>query len=557
MVNEHSMMTRSQTKLPQSNKDKEPSCNDKNSSEMDVIRRTTLNTYLKAKKNLIKKKKVENDTESLIKSSQTAKNAFQQLKLASKKSNKKILDTEEDLTPLKDGIRRAFSKALGIPIDKFTIKNKNSSYDDYDDYDDYEDYNEEYLMKLKPKERKRLRKLEKEVDKINNEKPPNKYKILDMPNLDMKTKALLVSKNESLEMMEEGNGEYYKIKEWLDALIRVPFGKYYEMPVKFPSEDDSPKNIEIANNKISSYMFDIQKHLNAAVYGHDEAKNVILELIGQWITNPDAVPQVIALQGPPGNGKTSLAKDGIAKALGRPFRMISLGGATDASYLDGHGFTYEGSVPGRVVSILQETRCMNPVIFFDELDKVSDSSKGQEIIGALTHLTDHSQNHEWHDRYFSGIDFDLSKALLIFSFNDEESLHPVLKDRIRIVRTKGHDLKSKLIIAKDYMIPKIMENIKMNKEHVIFDDNVIEHIISIYAHEEKGVRKLKQCIESIIMKINIINLVNKGNLDKEKPNIKFNIKDFKLPIKITNEIADNLIKDMKDNSNQPPPHMYI
>ena len=107
------------------------------------------------------------------------------------------------------------------------------------------------------------------------------------------------------------------------------------------------------------------------------------------------------------------------------------------------------------------------------------------------------------------------------------------------------------------MIPKIMENIKMNKEHVIFDDNVIEHIISIYAHEEKGVRKLKQCIESIIMKINIINLVNKGNLDKEKPNIKFNIKDFKLPIKITNEIADNLIKDMKDNSNQPPPHMYI
>jgi len=304
-------------------------------------------------------------------------------------------------------------------------------------------------------------------------------------------------------------------------------------------------------------MFDIQKDLNAAVYGHDEAKNVILELIGQWISNPDAVPQVIALQGPPGNGKTSLAKDGIAKALGRPFRMISLGGATDSSYLDGHGFTYEGSVPGRVVSILQETHCMNPVIFFDELDKVSDSSKGQEIIGALTHLTDHSQNHEWHDRYFSGIDFDLSKALIIFSLNDEEALHPVLKDRIRIIRTKGHDLKSKLIIAKDYMIPKIMENIKMEKENLIFEDNVIEHIVSTYTNEEKGVRKLKQCIESIIMKINIINLVNKGNLDEEKPNIKFNIKDFKLPIKITNEIADNLIKDMKDNSNQPPPHMYI
>ena len=304
-------------------------------------------------------------------------------------------------------------------------------------------------------------------------------------------------------------------------------------------------------------MFDIQTQLDKAVYGHEDAKNVVLELIGQWITNPDAIPQVIAFQGPPGNGKTSLAKEGIAKALGRPFKMISLGGATDASYLDGFGFTFEGSVPGRIVSILQETQCMNPVIFFDELDKVSDSSKGQEIIGSLTHLTDPTQNHEWHDKYFSGIDFDLSKALFIFSFNDENSIHPALKDRIRIIRTKGHNLKDKLTIAKNYMIPKIMENIKMKEENIIFSEDILEHIINNYTSDEKGVRKLKQCLESIIMKINIIYLINKGNIEKEKPNIKFNINNFKLPIKVDKEIADNLIKNMKHKSDAPPEGMYV
>ena len=252
------------------------------------------------------------------------------------------MDEDEDFEPLKEGIRQAFSKALGIPINK----NNSQIYNSYeDDYFNYNVANEEYLLKLKPKDRKRLKKLEKEVEKINSEKPPNKYKILDMPNLDIKTKAVLVNKNEVLEEMEEGNGEYYKLKEWLDSLMRVPFGKYYEMEVKIPSEKDSKKKIELANNNISNYMFSIQKQLDSAVYGHDEAKNVILELIGQWITNPNAIPQVIALQGPPGNGKTSLAKEGIAKALNRPFRMISLGGATDSSYLDGFGFTFEGSMP--------------------------------------------------------------------------------------------------------------------------------------------------------------------------------------------------------------------
>ena len=132
--------------------------------------------------------------------------------------------------------------------------------------------------------------------------------------------------------------------------------------------------------------------------------------MAQWISNPNSVSSVIALQGPPGVGKTSILKHGLAKALKRPFSFIALGGATDASFLEGHGFTYEGSMYGRIASILMETKCMNPIIFFDELDKISETKHGEEIIGILTHLTDSTQNSTYHDKYFEGIDLDLSKT---------------------------------------------------------------------------------------------------------------------------------------------------
>ena len=119
--------------------------------------------------------------------------------------------------------------------------------------------------------------------------------------------------------------------------------------------------------------------------------------------------------GPMGNGKTTLVKEGIAKMINRPFEFISLGGATDSCYLDGHSYTYEGSIPGKIVDIVKKAKCMNPVIYFDELDKVSETPKGEEIINLLIHLTDFSQNDHFIDKYYNNIPIDLSKALFIFS----------------------------------------------------------------------------------------------------------------------------------------------
>ena len=128
----------------------------------------------------------------------------------------------------------------------------------------------------------------------------------------------------------------------------------------------------------------------------------ILQVLGKWIKNPSSLGNVLALQGPMGNGKTTLVKEGIAKAINRPFAFIALGGASDSAFFDGHSYTYEGSHWGRIIDILIESKCMNPVIYFDELDKVSETHKGDEIIHLLTHLTDPSQNSLFQDNYFPG-----------------------------------------------------------------------------------------------------------------------------------------------------------
>ena len=137
-------------------------------------------------------------------------------------------------------------------------------------------------------------------------------------------------------------------------------------------------------------MENAQKTLDDAVFGLNDAKMQIIQMLGQWITNPDAIGTAIAIKGPMGTGKTTLVKDGISKILGREFAFIALGGATLVVFLEGHSYAYEGSTWGKIVDILIQCKSMNPVIYFDELDKISNTPKGEEIASVLTHLTDTS-----------------------------------------------------------------------------------------------------------------------------------------------------------------------
>ena len=281
----------------------------------------------------------------------------------------------------------------------------------------------------------------------------------------------------------------------------------------------------------------------------------ILQVLGKWIRNPKSHGNVLALQGPMGNGKTTLVKEGIAKSINRPFAFIALGGASDSSYFDGHSYTYEGSHWGRIIDILIESKCMNPIIYFDELDKISETHKGEEITHLLTHLTDPSQNSLFQDNYFPGIHIDLSKALFIFSFNDENRIDRILKDRMYVINTKGFKTDDKLLICKEYIIPEILDTYLFNTGDIEFTEESIRYIIDNYTLKEEGVRNLKRCLETVVSKINIYNLCNNGSSDK-KVSLTFEIKDFKIPIRVNEDIVRDLISSKEDKS-RPPEHMYL
>lgn len=315
---------------------------------------------------------------------------------------------------------------------------------------------------------------------------PLSFKILNSK-LDTITKKMIMAKIDQFKMMHSHSGEYFKLRTWLNSVYRLPIDKYCKLPI-----DDITDKVKCTN-----FLDEVRDSFNRTVYGHNEAKEQILCIIAQWMSNPSSRGHCIGIQGAMGVGKTSFIKDGLSKALGIPFAFVALGGASDASFLEGHGFTYEGSTYGKIAEVLMKTECMNPIIFFDELDKVSNTHRGDEIIGVLTHLTDSSQNERFNDRYFGELDLDLSKSLIIFSYNDESKINPVLKDRMITINVKGYEAKDKVVIASNYLLPAIYKQYNFNPTDICFNENIIRNIIQ-RVQDEQGVRNLKRGLESII-----------------------------------------------------------
>ena len=297
------------------------------------------------------------------------------------------------------------------------------------------------------------------------------------------------------------DGEYHKLKMWVDNFMLIPFNKYCALPVTMA---DGPE-------KCHEFMAEAKACLDQSTYGLNDAKMQLMQWIGQVIANPAATGTSIAIKGPMGTGKTTLVKEGISKILQRPFAFISLGGATDSSSLEGHLITYEGSIMGQIVQTLIRYKCMNPVFYFDELDKVSQTPKGDEIIGILTHLTDSSQNDKFHDKFFNEVEFDLSKAIFIFSYNDESKVNPILRDRMYTVQTEGYTAAQKAVIAKQYLAKGIRANVNFQEGDITFTDEATAYIIEHYTADEKGVRNLKRCIETIYTKLNLFRLMRPGS----------------------------------------------
>jgi hypothetical protein len=275
--------------------------------------------------------------------------------------------------------------------------------------------------------------------------------------------------------------------------------------------------LEKLNYEKQNYLKNIRDTLNSAIYGQEDVKKQLEILFAQWM-NGKMEGAVIGLQGPPGTGKTQIAREGIAKCIvdtdgkSRPFCFVPLGGAKDGSVLEGHGYTYLGSQWGKLIDLLMDSKCMNPIIFFDEVDKVSTTDHGRDIINILIHLTDPTQNKEIYDKYFGGVELDFSKCIFIFSYNDPYAIDKILRDRITEIKIKPLKLEEKIIIVKNYSLKEICDNIGINLELIDFPKDSIKYLIETYTFES-GMRKTIEKLKELFREINF-NIIKTGKNEK-------------------------------------------
>ncbi|MFZ7117448.1 MAG: endopeptidase La, partial [Bacteroidota bacterium] len=281
---------------------------------------------------------------------------------------------------------------------------------------------------------------------------------------------------ERLGRINPAAAEYSVTLNYLDLLLELPWGEF--------TEDNF--NLKHA-----------QKVLDKDHYGLEKVKTRILEYLAVLKLKKDMKSPIMCLYGPPGVGKTSLGKS-VAKALGRKYVRVSLGGLRDEAEIRGHRKTYIGAMPGRIIQNIKKAKSSNPVFVLDEIDKLTNDFHGDPS-SALLEVLDPEQNNAFYDNYIE-LDYDLSNVLFIATANSLSSIQPALRDRMEIIEINGYTVEEKIQIAVKHLIPKQLEAHGLKKHHATFNNSVIEYIIEFYT-SESGVRSLERNLASVIRSI--------------------------------------------------------
>ncbi|MDD2583870.1 MAG: endopeptidase La [Bacteroidales bacterium] len=259
---------------------------------------------------------------------------------------------------------------------------------------------------------------------------------------------------------------------------------YLRFLVELPWDEQSKDNLDLKH---------AQKTLDLDHFGLEKVKDRIIEHLAVLKLKGDLKSPILCLYGPPGVGKTSLGKS-IAKALGRKYGRLSLGGLHDESEIRGHRKTYIGAMPGRIINTIKKAGTSNPLIVLDEIDKVSSDFRGDPA-SALLEVLDPEQNTTFHDNYLD-IDYDLSKVLFITTANNIGTIHPALRDRMELINVSGYLAEEKYYIAKDHLIPKQIEAHGLKKGDLKITKRGIDTVINDYTRES-GVRELDRQIAKV------------------------------------------------------------
>ena len=362
---------------------------------------------------------------------------------------------------------------------------------------------EEANNNVTDKQKRKLNEIEREIKMAKRRKANHVDECnlstndsLMLLDIDLETKMFLLDKFENSKNL--GGSEQAKSLAWFKTVLALPFQKY------------KPFDIDASDSKlkVNTYFEKVRQKLDDSIHGLEDVKDEIVEYLARKVTHPTGKGHVLALQGEAGTGKTKILKS-LAEALSLPFYQINMGGLNDGSILTGHSETYVGAKPGKFVEVLSSAGCMNPIVYLDELDKISNNKS--EINGILTHVLDEEQNQKFQDNYLSNINIDLSKVFFVIAFNDITKIDPIVLDRMKIINIKSPSLEAKVVIARDKILPELSQGKALD-----VSDELLLYIIKEKVPSEKGVRQMRKCLEKLLNKLNYLLLLGKiENFEKK------------------------------------------
>jgi ATP-dependent Lon protease len=415
-------------------------------------------------------------------------------------------------------------------VEKYCImKNNENNLEEYIKYRDILKEEINKVLNMSHAEIHNREKMESEIkrlESLNKISFDLKEKIIKS-DLDDQFKSIVYDKYKMLDEMKDKDTEYFKLKSWILQILNIPFKRSVNLNISSTNE----------------FLKHVKMKLDAELYGMKNVKEeLMLQIINRFIKKRKA-ELILSLVGSAGVGKTKIIHI-MAESLNLPFYHISLGGIKDGSFLDGFSNTYVGSRQGIIVDALIKMNCNNGIIFFDEIDKISESTEGLEVVNQLIHILDNTQNNIFYDKYISEIPIDLSNIWFICSLNNIDLINPILRNRLYVVDVEGYGTIQKIEICKNIILPKKTKEYGL-ENMLLIDDQVIEYIVSKNKKSDKGVRELKRNIDTICKRLDILRTSIDENGNYGVLDWTFKIDNLRFPLKVNKKHIDILLNDLK------------